>query len=246
MPTLVAPVAGAIAQFDSWNIDGESNARRSHGDTVKYWKNGGSAANDATPVLGTIYSRPLLKKNDDEQSVALDGIIDGLLIPSSDADFKFIHETAIFDLYLCFRLRQYNKPLFGCTTQSSTGKGLSIFVGSDGALTISIGNGTSNVVLAQSYEMRLPLFEPTKLLVRGTGAAIKVSQNFFDFETAAISNPLPTGNAVSTYVIGERLTTDTVLAHADFFWLSLYNSNLNQASLDIMASCIQSRAGSQA
>jgi hypothetical protein len=92
----------------------------------------------------------------------------------------------------------------------------------------------------------VPLHEPTKLLIRGDGANIKVSQNFFDFESEAITNALPAGNGVASYVIGEYPTTDMTVAQCDFFWLSLYSSNLNQTQLDTMAACLRSRAGDQA
>jgi hypothetical protein len=252
LTTLNAAVSGAVFQLDAYSVDAASNDYRSSDDSLRIWKDLGTGS-PADLTTASIYERPHLKMDDDsgEDSVAFDGVDDRLTFPTSNSRFAFIHQTGIFDLYLGFRQRGCGvRALFGCMTNTSTAKGLSVVVTADGLLSIALGNGAAAICLAASFELEVPKFTPTMLLVRGDGANIKVSQDLYDFETAAFTGALGAGNAAANYTIGASSGTQDAATNTtfqgDLFWASLYSTNLNASDLATMRACLRSRVGDQA
>lgn len=255
MTALVAPVAGAIAQLDAYNCDGADNAYRSNGDALRTWFDGGVSS---PPILTTasIYERPHFKSDPSsgENCVAFDGIDDRLTFPSSDSTFAFIHQTGVFDLFISLRRRGASqRSIFGNMTNTANDKGMAVSIDGSGKIVVAIGNGSSPVILSNAaFELQLPFFTPTKLLVRGDGSKLYVSQNFYaeDFESSAFTGSLGSGNAARTFTAGASSASEgpgaNTMLQSDLFWLSLYNRNLNANELLTMSQCIRSRAGQQA
>jgi hypothetical protein len=253
--SLVAPVASPVFQLDAYNCDGANNLYRANGAQLRTWFDGGASS---PPVLtsASVYERPHFKADaaSGENCVAFDGIDDRLTFPSSDVSFAFIHTTGIFDLFVGLRMRgTATRSVFGNMTNTATDKGMSLNLDGTGKPTIAIGNGAASIIFVNAtFELQLPKFTPSKLLIRGDGSKLYVSSNFYaeDFESAAFTGSLGSGNAARTFTIGSSSAAEApsgnTMLQSDLFFASLYNRNLNAAELLTMSQAIRSRAGQQA
>jgi hypothetical protein len=254
--SLISPPSGALFQLDACSVDAASNAYRASGDALRVWKDGG-ASSPADLITASVYERPHLKIDSasGESSVAFDGVDDRLTFPTSASRFAAIHTMGVFDLFLGLRPRGAGtRSLFGCMTGTSTAKGLAVNINADGKLVIALGNGSAEIIFSNAaFELVVPKFIPSMLLIRGDGTNLKVSQNLFDFESAAFAGALGAGDAVADYVIGASSGSQATITgsangmfQGDLFWASLYTSNLGASNLATMRSCLRSRVGDQA
>lgn len=228
MSTLADFPPNPVIFLDASNIDDENNALVSHGIDVSTWANQGSfnadfVADETSVPTSPNISKPYLKKSATEAAVNFDGVTDFLTCPGSATACADIHRTAIFDLMFCLRRRGglvntgAEKTLFG---GAINGVGLSIYIDETAhTLHIRLNNGAIfNADFVTRFDVgNLPLGQPVFILVRGTGTSIKVTQDFYNWQTVALTGSLGTAAAAQyDYSIGSVSPSAGIISHGPY------------------------------
>lgn len=175
-----------------------------------------------------------------EQSVAFDGIYNQVVSPGSGGPpLNFINNTGVFDAFIQLRRRNTSngteRRIFGGSEgQAGLFIGQNTYSNTEGTFWVILGNG---VGLVSNYRTTInaPLGQPTTLLVRGTGANLRVAvPPFTVFETAAFGASPGGGDAGYNYAIGAINELDTPgvqFFEGDVFQTLVYPSNNSGAYL---------------
>lgn len=225
------------------NVDGLDNALVAHGGDVSAWYAEGSAGlEDFTPVGATegakLRANPYLKKSGAETCVSFDGVFNQMVSDGSAGLLNFFHTTGVFDLFIVHRRRSAgdSRRLFGCSG-GGTQKGIQILQqfgapGTDGNLSVVIGNETTDIVTA-TPTLTAPLGAPTLTLVRGTGTNLRVTKDFYLWQQTAFTGALASGDGYGDYCLGSvsEAMVSPNLFEGDLFILCAYSSNLTISQL---------------
>jgi len=252
----IANFPGSPALFlNANNVDGLDNELLVHGADVSAWFAEGSALlADFTPVGADeptkLRANPYMKKSSTEQSVAFDGVFNQLTSIGSASLLNFIHTTGVFDLFLVHRRRAggNERRLFGCSGGSAQ-KGLQVLqqagaVGTDGNLSVTIGNN-AGLIVSFDTTLQAELGVPTMVLIRGDGTRIRVTKNFYLWQSKTFTGSLATGDAFADYHLGstgDAMTTPS-LFEGDKFIVALYSTNFTLPNLVLWKAAAEAQLG---
>ncbi len=225
-----------VVFLDSENVDGEDNELIPHRSDVYSWKNQGSIAVDFTEP-GLVPQRPLIKKQTGAvPEVSFDGRSDYLTLSTSATSLGFIHATGVFDIAMVLRRRGGanggERRIFGAEP-----KGLSmvfttevIGTSSEGGVRFffrnNAGDPISNLV---TKGFTFPIGEVCVLFVRGDGTRLRVTRDFWNWESQTFLNPLGTGVASADYAVGAAggvIGTEVILSEIDLLTFAIWNRNV--------------------
>lgn len=251
----IASYPGTPALFlNANNVDGLNNELVAHGADVASWfAEGSGACAEFLPVGATEVAKqranPFLKLGATEKAVSFDGVFDQLVSAGSASKLNFFHTTGIFDLLIVLRRRSGGNPrrIFGCSGGSAQ-KGIQVFQqdsgGIDGCVSVTLGNNAGLIVSFDS-ELLLPLGVPKLLLVRGDGTRVRVTTDFYAWQSKTFTGAVGTGNAFADYHIGsidDAMVTPN-LYEGDQMILAAYSSNLTLAQLVAFKTAAEAEQG---
>lgn len=232
--------AGAIISLQASEISGANMA------DVSSWDNGGTIA-DFTQASAIAY--PKLLVNSDERAVNFDGVFDLLTSTGSAAATGFVMSTGVFDLILCLRrtnttVGQERRICGNCEGQAGLFVGFNTDANTDGTFWVILGNG-SGLINNYRTTARAPLGEPYKILIRGDGTQLRVSEDFSTFEDQAFGAALGAGSAFYDFSVGGANPSQTTprTLEADVFDVFLYDRNLNAAELAAVQANLVAQVG---
>lgn len=250
MPLSFPPTSGLVLHLAAWEPNGSQGAGLLSGGPMASWKNRGSGVADATQA--TAANQPTWKAAANRwPAVSFDSISDRFTLPSSAATLKFIHETGVFDMFVCARA---SKNAYGVIAGSAFNGGelgfllerqanpeaylqLYLFLGASGFRSHSTyGLGTPN----RNFEAGVV----NKMLFRSTGigAQIQSSSGFVSFTSGGGTLPaLPVGNATNDTTVGSYGAAQ--FYGGELLDFAIYNRNLSAGELTTMSTYFSERYG---
>ena len=255
MSTFSAWPGTPVAYWNANNVDGYDNARIPHAGDVSSWKIEGSGGLADWTAVGVdeptrVRANPYMKKSALEQSVAFDGVFDQFVSIGSASLLNFIHTTGVFDFYFVVRRRSGANPrrLFGCSGGTAQ-RGLQVYqqfgvAGVDGAISITIGNN-AGLIISFDTTFVPPIGAPALFLLRGDGAQLRLTRNFYYWQNKAFTGAVGSGNAFADYTLGSEAQTEVTpnLFEGDAFLGAIYNRNTTSAEQGAIRTLVEAQIG---
>lgn len=257
MALSLPPSTGLALHLAAWEPNGNQGAGLVSGSFMSTWKNRGSGVADAAQVAPAHQPQWKAARNR-WPAVQFDSISDRFDIPSGDSTLKFIHETAVFDIFVALR---------GAVNKYGVVMGNAFNVGDMGFLIervhnvanapltfyLFLGPGTFRLLPTNSYFVPAPpSFEPgraNKMLFRaaGVGSRVQASNDFSVFYSTtgggsgAAIPALPSGNATQAAQVG-AIGSNHFLG-GEVLDIAIYNRNLSAGELATMSTYFSERYG---
>jgi hypothetical protein len=239
----------AVIALDGENIDGENNALLATGYDAYSWVNSGSFSTPFTRT--TVPATPLMKKLPGASVVSFDGRDDQLSCVGSAAALAFIHTTGVFDIALVLR-RMATRSTSAVRVFGTEGKGLGVYSTGyvanttiEGGYQFFLSNGSQSLSTLATQKIRAPIGEVSCLFLRGDGASLRATQDFWDWETQDFLAAVDTGSAAFDYAIG--CTGGNPGSADDFSCMDVldfrvWNRNLSKAETDLVQANFTTRS----
>ncbi len=240
MSTLADWPSGPVVFLDAENVDGDNNAIIPHRGDIYSWKNQGSIGVDFTEA-GLVPQRALMKKRAGfNPEVSFDGRSDYIKLPGSATSLKFIHETGIFDLALVLRRRgganAGERRIFG-----SEPKGLAMAfteyelgTSIEGGVRFFLTNGVATMSNLIAKSFAFPIGEVSVLWVRGDGTQLRVTRDFWNWESQTYLVSPISGLGSIDYAIGTSAGvtgTETIYGEFDLLTFALWSRNVTSTEI---------------
>ncbi len=266
MATITDFPVGPVVFVNANNVDGVSNDIAVHGSSIPTWYEQGNSGinwaateNSGDGTNSTIErGSPLLKSDDNEESVSFDGSYSILTAPGSAATLGFFHQTGVFDLLIVIRRRAISPEYSGTPGLPKR----RIFGGSDGngnGLIISLTDsfvedgdvgalltGPDGIIADIATTVTTEFATPSKIMIRGTGSELKISNDFYRWQsTTYATSPGGVADAQFDYSIGgaKPLQVYPLLFEGDYVLIAAWNRNLSTAELTQIRASLEEQIG---
>ncbi len=248
MSLVLPPSSGLKLHLAAWEPNTAQGAPLYSGAFMPSWKNRGSGVADAAQA-STAHQPQWKAAINRWPSVGFDGVSDRLDLSGSNSTLKFIHETAVFDIFIAIRASQnkYGNIIGNADGNSEQGFLIDRTHVAPGAPLVFYlwCNGTyvsfvTGNYMSASFESGVA----NKMLFRGAGVGtnLKASNDFVTIysETATIP-ALPVGNATRDAQVGAQNSAN--FFGGEIMDVLIYNRNLSAGELTTMATYFMERYG---
>lgn len=257
MALSLPPSSGLALHLAAWEPNGNQGAGLVSGSFMPTWKNRGSGVADASQAASAHQPQWKAARNR-WPAVQFDSVSDRFDIPSSESTLKFIHETAVFDIFVALRgaANKYGAVVGNAFNVGDLGfviERVHNVVGAPLTFYLFLGPGTYRQIATSSYFVpSAPSFEPgraNKLLFRaaGVGSRLQASADFsFFYSTTgggagAAVPALPTGNSTLITQVGG--VGSNYFFGGEVLDVAIYDRNLNAGELTTMSTYFSERYG---
>ncbi len=240
MSQLIDWPTGPKVFIDSENVDGSDNELIPHRSDIYSWKNQGSIAVDFTEA-GLVPQRALMKKQAGSvPEVSFDGRSDVIKLVGSATSLAFIHATGIFDIAIVLRRRgganAGERRVFGAEPKGLAMAFTTYDLGDsiEGGVRFFFTNGVATMsdLIAKSFAF--PIGEVSVLFIRGTGTALRVTRDFWNWESQTFLNAPIVGVGSADYAIGTAsnvVGTEVIYAEFDLLTFAVWDRNVTAAEI---------------
>jgi hypothetical protein len=236
-----------VLHLAAWNpntYEGGGQSLLSEG-FIGTWKNLGSGVADAIQASG---NQPQWKAYGSNFAVQFDGVSNLLEMASSASTLKFIHETAIFDIFVAARGGTSKNSVIIGNAYTTSEKGFIVErtgTAAGGYLTFWLWlGGAFRAFQTSSYLSPIPSFEigtANKVLFRGNGTNLQGSANLSTITNGPSLPALPVGDATYACQIGAM--NGQYFYGGDILDIAIYNRNLSAGELTTMSDYYSERYG---
>lgn len=256
MALTLPPASGLRLHFAAWQPNGTEGAGLVSGSSLATWKNRGSTSD----AIASEPNQPTWKSDYNRwPAVNFDSVSDIMTVPGSISSLNFIHETAVFDIFVAVRgaVNKYGVIAGNAFNLTDTGFLIERVHNVAGApltfyLFLGPGGGYRYFPTSGYWLPVHPSFEPgvaNKMLFRcsGVGTRLQASQDFSTFFTtsgggagAAVAT-VPTGNATLETSIGG--VGGSYFYGGEIMDVIIYDRNLSAGELSTMSTYFSERYG---
>lgn len=243
------PSSGLVLHLAAWEPNGNQGSGLVSGSFMSTWKNRGSGVADA--VQASSAHQPCWKAAENRwPAVQFDSVSDRFDLPGSASTLKFLHETAVFDIFIAVRgaVNKYGVIFGGAfnggdrgvlieRSHTEAGAPLTfyLFMGASGYRVLPAGN---------YFNASLEPGKANKVLFRaaGVGSQVQASNDLETFFSAGAAIPaLPVGDATTDAQIGAYGSSHFL--GGEILDILIYNRNLTAGELITMDTYFSERYG---